>query len=295
MAQVDLVVGDIEGNTAKILDYSQRARKDLRADLVIFPELSVCGYPPEDLLFHAGLQRRVADAMERIRSSVRDIAVLVGYPEYENDQIYNAAVVFCDGEPLAQYRKQLLPNYRVFDEERYFDAGREPAVFSIHGIRLGMTICEDIWRPSPVAASRAAGAEDAHHLRPRSAVHAEIRLAVRRRHLHQHDLRALLHRLAASEEARHAALAAAVLRVIEALKRHGLKSKLKGTLPDLDCPGLCTPPALILLLTRRAGRLVPGLQDAAAGGRCPDEDDDQAAHQPPEHRPIQLRQRVLSQ
>ena len=159
MAQVDLVVGDIEGNTAKIIDYSQRARKDLRADLVIFPELSVCGYPPEDLLFHSGLQRRVADAMERIRSSVRDIAVLIGYPEYENDQIYNAAVVFCDGEPLAQYRKQLLPNYRVFDEERYFAAGREPAVFSIHGIRFGMTICEDIWRPGPVAASRVAGAE----------------------------------------------------------------------------------------------------------------------------------------
>ena len=159
LAQLDLVVGDVEGNTAKILDYCTRAHDDMQADLVVFPELSVCGYPPEDLLFHSGLQRRVSIAMENIRATVRDIAVLVGYPEYEDDEIYNSVVVFRDGQPLAQYRKHLLPNYRVFDEERYFAAGREPAVFTVNGIRLGITICEDIWQGGPVAACRAAGAE----------------------------------------------------------------------------------------------------------------------------------------
>ncbi len=159
LAQLDLAVGDVDGNTAKILDYSIRAHDEMQADLVIFPELSVCGYPPEDLLFHAGLQRRVANAMEKIRSTVRDIAVLVGYPEYEDGRIYNSVVVFKDGNPLAQYRKHLLPNYRVFDEERYFAAGRDAAVFSVNGIRLGVTICEDIWQGAPVAACRAAGAE----------------------------------------------------------------------------------------------------------------------------------------
>jgi NAD+ synthase (glutamine-hydrolysing) len=159
LAQLDMVVGDVEGNTAKILDYCERAHDEMQADLIVFPELSVCGYPPEDLLFHAGLQRRVAGAMEKVRSTVRDIAVLIGYPEYEGGKIYNAAVVFKDGNPVAQYRKHLLPNYRVFDEERYFEAGREPAVFTLNGIRIGITICEDIWKSGPVAASRAAGAE----------------------------------------------------------------------------------------------------------------------------------------
>ncbi|MDG2376256.1 MAG: NAD+ synthase [Woeseiaceae bacterium] len=159
LAQLDFVVGDVEGNTTRILDYCVRAHDEMQADLVIFPELSVCGYPPEDLLFHSGLQRRVANAMEKIRSTARDIAVFVGYPEYEGGDIHNAAVVFQDGHPVAQYRKHLLPNYRVFDEERYFKAGREAAVFTLNGIRLGVTICEDIWQSGPVAACRAAGAE----------------------------------------------------------------------------------------------------------------------------------------
>jgi NAD+ synthase (glutamine-hydrolysing) len=159
LAQLDLVVGDVSGNTERILDCCRRAHDEMRADLVVFPELSVCGYPPEDLLLHSGLQVRVREAMDRIRSEVRDIAVLVGYPEYENGEIYNAAVVFRDGQPLAQYRKHLLPNYRVFDEERYFQAGKDPAVFTLNGIRVGINICEDVWKSGPAAASRAAGAE----------------------------------------------------------------------------------------------------------------------------------------
>lgn len=159
LAQFDLVVGDVAGNTQKILDSAIRARDDRRAELVVFPELSICGYPPEDLLFHSGLRRRVEDALEKIRNSVRDIAVMVGYPEYQNDDIFNACVVFKDGKVLTRYRKHLLPNYSVFDEERYFTAGKEASVFRLNGIRVGVNICEDVWDRAPTAASRAAGAE----------------------------------------------------------------------------------------------------------------------------------------
>jgi NAD+ synthase (glutamine-hydrolysing) len=160
LAQLDLIVGDVAGNTARILEYSARARDEMRADLVVFPELSISGYPPEDLLFHSGLRKRVLDALETIRDSIRDIAVLVGFPEYQGDDIYNSCAVFKDGKVLAHYRKQLLPNYRVFDEKRYFTAGKDAAVFSLNGIRIGLNICEDIWQSrGPAAASRAAGAE----------------------------------------------------------------------------------------------------------------------------------------
>jgi NAD+ synthase (glutamine-hydrolysing) len=159
IAQLDLVVGDVVGNTDRILEYCNRAKDEMGADLIVFPELSVCGYPPEDLLFHSGLRRRISDALEKIRSKVRDIAVLIGYPEYDGDKIYNAAVVFKDGEVKARYRKHLLPNYRVFDERRYFTAGQKAGVFKLNGIRLGINICEDIWGSEPPAAARAAGAE----------------------------------------------------------------------------------------------------------------------------------------
>src|SRR5690606_18408361 len=159
LAQADMVVGDVPGNAAKIIEYSNRARDELHADLVVFPELSICGYPPEDLLFHSGLRRRIVESLESIRNGIRDIAVLLGYPEYEGDKIYNACLVCLNGRVLARYRKHMLPNYRVFDEERYFTAGKDAAVFLLNGIRVGLQICEDIWRPAPIAMSRAAGAE----------------------------------------------------------------------------------------------------------------------------------------
>jgi len=159
LAQIDLAVGDVAGNTAKILDYANQARVDLRADLVMFPELSICGYPPEDLLFHSGLRKRVEQALAEIRDTVRDIAILVGFPEYEDDDIYNSCAVFRNGQLLCSYRKQCLPNYSVFDEERYFAKGRKAAVFRLNGIALGLTICEDIWQTAPTRAARAAGAE----------------------------------------------------------------------------------------------------------------------------------------
>jgi NAD+ synthase (glutamine-hydrolysing) len=159
LAQLDLEVGDVAGNTQKILDHAARAREDWQAHLIVFPELSICGYPPEDLLFHSGLRRRVEDATETIRKSVRDIAVLMGFPEYQDDNIFNACVVFKDGKILAHYRKQLLPNYSVFDEKRYFTAGTKASVFTLNGVRIGLSICEDVWASAPTAACRTAGAE----------------------------------------------------------------------------------------------------------------------------------------
>ena len=159
LAQLDLVVGGVADNTDRIVETAERARDELGADLVVFPELALSGYPPEDLLFHSGLRRRVAEGLRRISNDVRGIAVLVGFPEYSGDSIYNACAVYADGRELARYRKCLLPNYSVFDEERYFDAGKEAAVFTLGGIRLGINICEDVWGHEPAAAARAAGAE----------------------------------------------------------------------------------------------------------------------------------------
>ncbi len=159
LAQVDLAVGDVAGNTHKIIEYASRARNELGAELVVFPELSVCGYPPEDLLFHAGLRYKVENALAEIRSQVSGIAILIGYPEYDDGHIYNACSVFQDGEVLAHYRKQSLPNYSVFDEERYFTRGKDASVFTISGVRIGLNICEDVWSSGPMASNRSAGAE----------------------------------------------------------------------------------------------------------------------------------------
>ena len=159
LAQLDLIVGDVAANTDRIVEFAARARDELQADLVVFPELALSGYPPEDLLFHSGLRRRVVSSLQRIREEVRGIAILVGFPEYADDLIYNACAVFADGVELARYRKRLLPNYSVFDEERYFESGKDAAVFTLRGIRLGVNICEDVWGPEPAAGARAAGAE----------------------------------------------------------------------------------------------------------------------------------------
>lgn len=159
LAQVDLAVGDVAGNVDKIVDYAQRARDEMSADLVVFPELSVCGYPPEDLLLHAGLRYSVEKAVTEICGKISGIAVLIGFPEYDEDHIYNACAVFRDGDVVAHYRKQLLPNYSVFDEKRYFESGKVAAVFTLNGIRIGLSICEDVWRSGPMAANRSAGAE----------------------------------------------------------------------------------------------------------------------------------------
>jgi NAD+ synthase (glutamine-hydrolysing) len=158
LAQLNLFVGDVAGNTQRVIDTAAEAR-DLGADLVMFPELTLCGYPPEDLLFHKGLRRQVGAALERVRQETRGVVVMVGYPEYEAENIYNSAALVRDGEMLANYRKQELPNYSVFDEKRYFQPGRESCIVEIKGIRIALLICEDIWQPGPARAARALGAQ----------------------------------------------------------------------------------------------------------------------------------------
>lgn len=159
LAQLNLFVGDVSGNTQRVVDVSARARDELQADLVLFPELSLSGYPPEDLLFHTGLRRQVELALSRVREETRGITVMVGYPEYAEGAIFNAAAVVRDGATLANYRKQELPNYKVFDEKRYFRAGNETRIVELNGIRTALLICEDVWEPGPAKAAAAAGAQ----------------------------------------------------------------------------------------------------------------------------------------
>ncbi|HKU16768.1 MAG TPA: NAD+ synthase [Steroidobacteraceae bacterium] len=159
LAQLNLFVGDVGGNAQRVIDTAADARDRLKADLILFPELALSGYPPEDLLFHKGMKRQVAAAMERVRNEVSGIAVMVGYPDYADDTIYNAAALMRDGKVLANYHKQELPNYLVFDEKRYFKPGHESRIVELNGIRVGLLVCEDVWEPNPARAARAAGAQ----------------------------------------------------------------------------------------------------------------------------------------
>ncbi|GAC1039896.1 NAD+ synthase [Pseudomonas sp. No.117] len=158
MAQLNLKVGDIHGNVERIIDAAREARDRLQGDLIVFPELSLCGYPPEDLLLRSSMQRRIEQGLQRIRDEISGIHVLVGFPWLEEGRRFNACAVYRDGAQLAFYRKQQLPNYRVFDEKRYFEPGDSAAVFDFRGVAIGVTICEDIWFAEPMAKARQAGA-----------------------------------------------------------------------------------------------------------------------------------------
>jgi len=158
LAQQNFRVGDVAANLRRIQECTQEARA-AGADLVVFPELALVGYPPEDLLFHRGLRARVDAALGELAQAADGIALLTGFPEYSDTDIYNSAAVFAAGGELARYRKQQLPNYQVFDEKRYFRAGDQTVVIEIAGVRIGLLICEDIWHAEPAAAAVAAGAE----------------------------------------------------------------------------------------------------------------------------------------
>ncbi|MFO1466891.1 MAG: NAD+ synthase [Steroidobacteraceae bacterium] len=159
MAQLNLSVGDVDGNTSRIIEAADTARSKHKADFVLLPELAVSGYPPEDLLFHAGMRTQVSRSLERLRREVRGITLVVGYPEYSGSLIYNAAAVIRDGEIIGNHRKACLPNYRVFDEKRYFTPGTEPTVVDIKGVKVGILVCEDVWEKEPALQARAAGAQ----------------------------------------------------------------------------------------------------------------------------------------
>src|SRR3954462_4493772 len=160
LAQINSVVGDIPGNTAKIREWIGRAREE-EAQLVIFPELALTGYPPEDLLLKTHFVDAAGAALEELARETDngDIVALVGFPE-RRDDVYNACAVLADGEVQAAYRKMFLPNYGVFDEARYFQSGTEAALFELNGVAIGLTVCEDIWEPGPPATTEAlAGAQ----------------------------------------------------------------------------------------------------------------------------------------
>ncbi|HXW74999.1 MAG TPA: NAD+ synthase [Steroidobacteraceae bacterium] len=159
LAQVDLLVGDVRGNAAAVANSAHRARAELGADLVLFPELALSGYPPEDLLFHRGFRRQIEAGLAQLRAEAGDAAVMVGFPEYTRAGIYNAAALIAGGEIAAIHRKAELPNYKVFDEKRYFHAGTQPTVADCRGFKVGLLICEDIWEAQAAQLARAAGAQ----------------------------------------------------------------------------------------------------------------------------------------
>ncbi len=147
LAQCNAVVGDIAGNEAMITEQLARAR-DAGAQLVAFPELALTGYPPEDLLLKEHFLHDARAALERIAAEARGIVAVVGYPERAED-VYNAAGILADGAVRASYRKMHLPNYGVFDEVRYFQSGPGPATIDVDGVKVGLSVCEDIWQPGP--------------------------------------------------------------------------------------------------------------------------------------------------
>jgi NAD+ synthase (glutamine-hydrolysing) len=149
LAQINTVVGDLDGNRDRIVRRLHEAR-EANADLVLFPELAVTGYPPEDLLFRPEFLRQARRSLDQIAAEATDIAALVGFPWLERD-LFNACAVCADGEVKAIYPKRFLPNYGVFDEVRYFQPGRELLLLRVGEALIGPTVCEDIWQPGPPA------------------------------------------------------------------------------------------------------------------------------------------------
>jgi NAD+ synthase (glutamine-hydrolysing) len=159
IAQLNLLVGDVTGNKDKVLAAAHAARDEQGADLVVFPELTLTGYPPEDLLLRPEFVARTEAALAEICAEAQGIAIVIGYPRAALGGLYNAAGLIADGRIVAEYAKQQLPNYSVFDEKRYFQPGSGPCVLEFKGVRIGLTVCEDIWEEGPARQAAEAGAE----------------------------------------------------------------------------------------------------------------------------------------
>ncbi len=159
LAQTNFLVGNIGANVDNIVKAAVYARDELAADMIVFPELTLTGYPAEDLLLRNDFIDAANNALYQLADLVDGIAVVVGYPERDNDKLYNSAAVLHQGAITAGYRKRALPNYGVFDEQRYFTAGDQPCVFEFNGLFIGLTICEDVWRPGIFEDNQRAGAE----------------------------------------------------------------------------------------------------------------------------------------
>jgi len=161
MAQFDFPVGDVAGNTERIIEMIGQAREEYGAELVMFPELAVSGYPPEDLLLRPGFLYECEQALGRIAAACRGITAVVGWPQAAGAVVYNAASVLRDGLVERTYRKRELPNYAVFDERRYFDVDPDggSCVFEVNGVPVGLLICEDLWFAEPLADTVREGAQ----------------------------------------------------------------------------------------------------------------------------------------
>ncbi len=158
IAQINCMLGDLAGNAAKITDYAQRAKAQ-GAEILLTPEMSLCGYPPEDLLLRDGFYRACDDALHELARQAQHIILVVGHPHKVGKDHYNAASVLRDGKVVATYHKHALPNHSVFDEERYFSHGNKPCLFELDGVRFGINICADIWEEHAAQRARDAGAK----------------------------------------------------------------------------------------------------------------------------------------
>ena len=152
-------MGDVAGNAKAIVAAAERACSELNTDLLVLPELTLSGYPPEDLLFHRGFRVAIEKGMATLKSARGNCGFLVGFPEYAGTQIFNSAALIEGGQIRATHRKSSLPNYKVFDEKRYFKSGGQPTVVDYRGFRIGVLVCEDIWEPEPAQMAKSAGAE----------------------------------------------------------------------------------------------------------------------------------------
>jgi NAD+ synthase (glutamine-hydrolysing) len=159
LAQLNCLVGDIDGNADKIIAAALEARDLQHADVVVFSELTLSGYPPEDLLLRASLDIRIEQALEKIKNQVSGIHVILGYPARRNGSLLNIAGHIHNGEILLEYAKQSLPNYEVFDEKRYFSEGTQAGITDINGVKIALTVCEDIWQETPMDQAKAANAD----------------------------------------------------------------------------------------------------------------------------------------
>ncbi|MEC7816931.1 MAG: NAD+ synthase [Pseudomonadota bacterium] len=159
MAQLDFLVGDIPGNTRRVIEAANRAHDEHHADIVVFPELCLTGYPPEDLLLRPSLDLRVAEALDTLKAAEVAPLMVVGAPLRSGGLLYNAAVVIEGGEVIGTYFKRFPPNYQVFDEMRYFAEGEATLTLEIRGVPVGITVCEDLWKDGPVEDAARAGAK----------------------------------------------------------------------------------------------------------------------------------------
>ncbi len=157
IAQSNFCVGDVKNNTEKVIELIAKA-KITKSDLVVFPELALTGYPPEDLLLRKALYKQIEGALIAIKSASAGIGIIVGYPDKTSSALFNACSLIRDGEIQTTYHKQNLPNYGVFDEKRYFSAGNSASLISVNGLSFGLTVCEDIWSSVPAKQVADAGA-----------------------------------------------------------------------------------------------------------------------------------------